>query len=311
MRCNRDRIPAKKIRFQRFQLFYMSSSITWGDGYDLKFEIVKSILFRETRLENLRALTRPFMSSKSITKAKKAKTKKLIEEVQKATLDVVEKIMYWSLRFVKKTSFMWKSHSFLLLVLNSMDFLDRLELFPVLKFERNPLVRERSRLRGQEEVSGDNDTKVDLCELLLVEEENLCKPIPERLRCIWCGRVEEGTIVCFRRDCRKRFCDRCVEANSDESYEKASQAKSWRCFLCVESIRMKKRLSRLSPTSSIILQRHEKKTTTTTTQSNKLSPKSALQNWKRRMRAMKSKQHLSSATKDNALDLLLLEHSSP
>ena len=78
-----------------------NNRITWGDGYDLKFEIVKSILYRETKLENLRVLTRPYRSTGMTSKMKK-KARALIEEVRDATVDVVEKIMYWSLRFVKK-----------------------------------------------------------------------------------------------------------------------------------------------------------------------------------------------------------------
>ena len=224
---------------------HTNNRITWGDGYDLKFEIVKSILYRETKLENLRVLTRPYRST-GMTDETVKKARTLIEEVRDATVDVVEKIMYWSLRFVKKTSFVWHSQNYLLLVLNSMNFLDR--CFLDSKFKRNPLVRKRSRLRGEDPIDTSSkstdekkmEDKLDLCELLLVEEENLCEPIPDRFRCDWCSRVEESLqVLCFRRDCRSRFCDRCIDANSKlaGSYEKACRAKSWKCFLCVEKIK--------------------------------------------------------------------------
>ena len=311
-----------------------NNRITWGDGYDLKFEIVKSILYRETKLENLRVLTRPYRSTGMTSKMKK-KARALIEEVRDATVDVVEKIMYWSLRFVKKTSFVWHSQNYLLLVLNSMNFLDRF-LVDERKFERNPLVRTHSRLRGEDPIDTSStdekkmEDKLDLCELLLVEEENLCEPIPDRFRCDWCGRVEESSqVVCFRRDCRSRFCDRCIDANSKlaGSYEKASRAKSWKCFLCVEKIKQvsrtatttttkttRRRVSNIGrrivssrpETSKTVVTKEIKSTSSIMMTKSQSTPKSALKVWKRRMRA--TKQAAPTVTNDNALDLLLSEH---
>ena len=271
----------------------------------------------------------------------------LINEVREATVDVVEKIMYWSLRFVKKTSFMWHSQNYLLLVLHSMDFLDRFLPESSIKFQRNPLVRKISRTRGEEprtSTNEKNENKLDLCELLILEEENLCEPIPDRFRCDWCGRIEESSqVVCFRRACRQRFCDRCVDANSKlaGSYEKASRAKSWKCFLCVEKLKTfcretttttttttttnktRRHVSKMGRTNTRLdtkkynQEKKNKATYSSSTSSTKQimtksqpTPKSALKVWKRRMRATKQTRPDAIITKDNALDLLLSEHSS-
>ena len=138
--------------------------------------------------------------------------------------------------------------------------------------------------------------------------------------------------MCFRRDCRKRFCEKCIDANIKlaGSYENACRSKSWRCFLCIETNSKKKCVSSLHRTSPARIftttkprnevnsnhnddKRLMKSKTmksirtssfdTTNRKTIQSSAKAALKVWKRRIKVAKS----HDSVKQNALDLLLSE----
>lgn len=233
--------------------------ITWAtagqaqnasDGGIRSYDIIHAIVSRETNLETLRKMTRPIRIQR-IDKETAKRVRGLIAIVAEKTLAVAEKIMYWKLRLVHRTPFMWDGRNYLIGMIPSLDFLDRfLQLEKTKRFRRNPFALERTRLRKETRGVTRNDSGnqgvQDLCELLLVDEEETHGRVQEKFICTWCSVVGDENVACYR--CRKRFCRLCVNVNNDRNvpFAKAREAKRWECFVCNQTTTTMKRTPGMS-----------------------------------------------------------------